>query len=245
MKKSIHALYCLPLLLWIILTMFSQICRASADSASSSEYALKAVCLYNFSHFTRWPGTKNISQSETIVIGVVGHTPFSDALDELQASIRKTQKKNITLVHHGPYRKGMDLRGSHLLFVSSSEKNKMRSIISGLEKAPVLTVSDTAGFLEAGGMITLVIRDNKVRWEINRTAIKQSGLGISANLLQLAIRIENFPDQSDLQHHKLDRKYPSLPLQKALASMPRRSLSTFNLGGVYSFRDSHWQLLKK
>jgi hypothetical protein len=220
MKKSIHAIYNLLLLSWLILATSSQVCSASDNGATSGEYALKAVCLYNFTQFTRWPEVKNLKDSETIVIGVVGLSPFGGAIEELRTRLKETSRRNITIVDHGPYRKGMDLRGSHLLFISSSEKKKMKTIITSLEDAPVLTVSEADGFLEAGGMISLVLLNNKVRWEINRAAINLAGLHISAKLLQLAIRIENLPRPTELLPYKLDRKNLWAPFQKALASHP-------------------------
>ena len=96
----------------------------------------------------------------------------------------------------------------------------MSTIIASLEDAPVLTVSDAEGFLGAGGMISLVLLDNKVRWEINRVAIDLADLHISAKLLQLAIRIENIPRQPELLQYKLYRKNLWFTFKKALASPP-------------------------
>ncbi len=220
MKKSIHAIYCLLLLLWLSLSTSSQVCSAGDNEVASREYALKAVCLYNFTQFTRWPEVTYLKDPETIVIGVVGLSPFGGAIEELRTRLKETSRKNITIVDHGLYREGMDLRGNHLLFISSSEKKRMKTIIASLEDEPVLTVSDAEGFLGSGGMISLVLLNNKVRWEINRTAINLAGLHISAKLLQLAIRIENLPRPQELLPYKLDRKNLWAPFQKALVTHP-------------------------
>ena len=127
MKKAVHACYYFPLLMWLILGTSSQVCSAGDNGMMPDEYALKAVCLYNFTHFTRWPEVKNLKDPETIVIGIVGLSPFGGAIEELQTRIKETSRKSITIVDHGPYREGMDLRGSHLLFISSSEKKKMKT----------------------------------------------------------------------------------------------------------------------
>jgi hypothetical protein len=220
MKKAALAFYYLPLFFWLFFATSSQVFGAIDNGVIPDEYALKAVCLYNFTQFTRWPEIENLKNSESIVIGVVGLSPFGGAIEELRTRLKKTRRRNITIVDHGPYREGMDLRGSHLLFISSSEKKKMKTIITSLGDAPVLTVSDAEGFLEAGGMISLVLLNNKVRWEINRAAISSAGLHISARLLQLAIRIENIPRQPELLPYKLNRENPWPAFQKALASHP-------------------------
>jgi hypothetical protein len=38
-------------------------------------------------------------------------------------------------------------------------------------------------------MVNLVIRDRKVRWEINQTAIQRAGLRAQAQLLRNAVRV--------------------------------------------------------
>lgn len=220
--KSTLQNYFFPLsLLWLFLLASIHICRADENTMATDEYALKSVCLYNFTQFTTWPGAKDLEKTESIVIGVVGRSPISDALDELQAWLRKANKKNITLVYHGPYHEGMDLTGNHVLFISSSEKDRMQEILSGLGDSPVLTVSDTEGFLKAGGMISLFIINNKVRWGINQKRIVRAGLQVSAKLLQLAIQLENHSGQSDFLH-RLDRNNPR-PFQEAFASLPHLS----------------------
>ena len=213
-------IYSLSLVICLYLIIPVQTCSADEPKKSSDEYALKAVCLYNFTQFTRWPGAKDLDKSDSIIVGIVGSTHLNAALEGLQTWIKKTNKKKITLVYHGTYHEGMDLRGNHLLFISTSEKKHMESILAGLGDAPVLTVSDTNGFLEAGGMISLVILNNKVRWGINQTAIKRSGLHVSAKLLQLAIRIESQQEQSDLLQYEHIREIPWPSLQEALASLP-------------------------
>jgi hypothetical protein len=58
-----------------------------------------------------------------------------------------------------------------------------------LNDANILTVSEgeTDDFIKAGGMINLVIVDNKIRFQINDNAAKKAGLTISSKLLSLAI----------------------------------------------------------
>jgi hypothetical protein len=51
----------------------------------------------------------------------------------------------------------------------------------------VLTVSDLDHFAENGGMIGLVTTDdNRIRFDINQTAVERAGLKASSQLLQLA-----------------------------------------------------------
>lgn len=210
--------------LLLLLGVQTQDSYADQDSLGTSEYALKAVCLYNFTHFAYWPAAKEPKKSEPVIIGVVGRSPFSGAIEDLQAYLQKANKQNISIVYYGSYREGMDLRQPHLLFVSSSEKNNATAIIASLKGAPVLTVSDIDGFLEAGGMISLIVRNNKVRWAVNRMTLNSAGLQLNAKLLQLAVRVEERPNKPESHRHGPgdDNQWPSP--QKALAAYPDRNV---------------------
>jgi hypothetical protein len=47
---------------------------------AKSEYALKAVFLYNFCRFIDWPKSAFASPDEPIVIGIIGEDPFGSLL---------------------------------------------------------------------------------------------------------------------------------------------------------------------
>jgi hypothetical protein len=63
---------------------------------------------------------------------------------------------------------------------------RLGDAIQMLKGAPVLTIGETAGFAKNGGIINLVLEDNKVRFEVNVRAAKDADLNISSRLLALA-----------------------------------------------------------
>ena len=81
------------------------------------------------------------------------------------------------------------LKKCHLLFICQSERKNTREIIDLLKNNGVLTVADTQGFLEDGGIVNFVIEDNKVRFDINLTASEKAGLKIRSQLLRLAKKV--------------------------------------------------------
>jgi len=58
-----------------------------------------------------------------------------------------------------------------------------------LKGSPILTIGESDGFLESGGIINFLMEDEKVRFEINNTAAKQARLKIRSKLLRLAQRV--------------------------------------------------------
>jgi hypothetical protein len=149
---------------------------------SPSVYQVKAAYLFNFVKFVEWPEEAFADPLAPIVIGIVGDDPFGDALP--QVVLGKTVQGRDLIIRK--YRAGEDLRGSHILFISASEKKRLPQIFSSLHGSCVLTVADIDGFLEEGGMILLFSEGSRVRFAINVDAVNQAKLKVSSKLLSLA-----------------------------------------------------------
>jgi len=151
-----------------------------AQSKVSDEYRIKAAFLYNLARMTHWPNEANQS-SDTFNICFMGQNPFSNALDFIRNKKVRGRalafQDNITL---------NEAEHCHLLFISDSERERWPSIISALEKLPILTVGDISSFAEQGGIVNLLKEKDKIQVEINLRAAKRSGLKISSRLLTLA-----------------------------------------------------------
>ena len=78
------------------------------------------------------------------------------------------------------------MRDCKILFVSTSEKAHADEIIQLVKWLPILTVGETPGFAERGGVIRFTVEDNRVRFEVNVDAAHQADLNISSRLLTLA-----------------------------------------------------------
>ncbi|MCJ7729928.1 MAG: YfiR family protein, partial [Sedimentisphaerales bacterium] len=76
-----------------------------------------------------------------------------------------------------------------------SEQKQAREIIDIVGKDGVLTVGDTSGFIESGGVINFMLEENKIRFDINLTAAEKTGLKIRSQLLRLAKKV--FKDGPD------------------------------------------------
>jgi hypothetical protein len=151
---------------------------ASPASAISREYEIKAAYLYNFINYIDWPGS---SAGGTITIGVLGDNPFGPALAALNGKSAKGRRIAVREVSQAA-----ELKGCQIAFISSSEKQRTSQILDTLTDTRVLTVGETDGFAERGGMINFISEHNKVRFEINVDAARRRGLTISSELLKLA-----------------------------------------------------------
>ena len=155
-------------------------------SEVSADYREKVAFLYHFSQFVEWPTSAFSSPTAPLVVGVFGNNPFGD---ELVREVRGQCINGHPLVVH-QMSSPPGLQNCHILFLNPSEKKRLPQILGAVRGGPVLTVSETDHFLEAGGMINFVHVDGRVRFEINEAAAQQAGLKISSQLLALATRTE-------------------------------------------------------
>jgi hypothetical protein len=79
-----------------------------------------------------------------------------------------------------------DLRGCRILFIGTSEKKQLAPMLAKLRGSSVLTVADMDNFVESGGMVQLVLEDNRVRLAIDVGATARAHLKVSSKLLALA-----------------------------------------------------------
>jgi hypothetical protein len=75
-----------------------------------------------------------------------------------------------------------------ILFISRSAPG-IASALRGLEPG-ILTVGESDGFLEYGGMIRFVIAGQRVRFDINAGAAVAADLRISSQLLRVARSVQ-------------------------------------------------------
>ncbi len=143
-----------------------------SDSSDSSEYLIKAGFIYNFAKFVDWPATAFAQPDSPIVIGILGTDPFGNLIDRIVEN-KKIGARGFVVKRLKWGTDFKELKECKILFVSASD-------------LPILTVGETPGFAERGGVIRFVLEDNRVRFEINVEAAHQADLTISSRLLTLA-----------------------------------------------------------
>jgi hypothetical protein len=160
----------------------------TAQAEVASEYDVKAAFLYNFTKFVDWPPSAFADERSTFKICVLGQDPFGKTLEELAKG--GEAGRNLTVLRVDEMSRPA---GCQILFISRSERARMPQILGQLRDAPVLTVADTDGFLDHGGIINFTLEKSKVRFEINHQAAERAGIKISSKLLRLASHVKGSP----------------------------------------------------
>lgn len=158
---------------------------AVAADAESLEYAVKAAYLYKFGFFVTWPSTAFASPSSAINLCVVGEDPLGATLD---ATVSGQRVGGHPVVIRRLNTIGRD-SGCHILFVGGSDTQRTSQTLVAVRGSGVLTVTDAQG-PGAMGIVNFVIKDNRVRFDIDENAAAQNGLIISSKLLSLALNVK-------------------------------------------------------
>jgi hypothetical protein len=153
----------------------------SAQNNTLPEYNIKAVFLYNFTQFVEWP-ENTLVNDEAFIIGILGTDPFQSYIDET-VSGEKVKGHTILVQRYNTIK---DIGKCHILFISNSEAGRVKEILAAVPNKKVLTVSDIPDFARTGGMIRFMKLNNKIKLQINRSAVKAAELSISSKLLRLA-----------------------------------------------------------
>jgi YfiR/HmsC-like len=169
-------------LLVLLLLLASAVRSFGGDPQTLSEYQIKAGFFFNFTRFVEWPETAFVTATSPIIACVVGETPLTDlvidvavgkVVDGRAVSIRRVKASD-------------DLRRCNLLFISAAEERRTAEILAGSKKASTLTVGETPGFAQTGGMINFSIQENKVKLELNLDATTRAGLKVNSKLIAVS-----------------------------------------------------------
>jgi hypothetical protein len=187
--------------LLLTLALIFLVSPARAEQVVTREYQLKAAFLHKFLGFIDWEHaahgqetsgaeepeveqTANVPHRE---ICILGDNPFGSSLERL-VTLHDPDKKQVTV------RVAQDLEDAttcSLLFISRSEKDRLKEVLERVRTLSIVTVSDIEGFAENGGIIELVVEGNHVRFIINSDRARENGIRVDSQLLALARKVRS------------------------------------------------------
>jgi len=176
-KKVVRSGFRLALALVTAMSLYAQ-------QAAPTDSQVKAAYLYNFGKFVTWPADRTAS-FPSFEICILGKDPFGEVLDstvrgESIAGKSITVRRIATIQEAG---------ACSILFISSSEENRLGPIQSAAQRLNLLTVSDIRHFVDRGGTIGFVTVEDRIRFDVNREAARKEHLTLSSELLKVAIRV--------------------------------------------------------
>jgi hypothetical protein len=147
------------------------------------ESKIKAAYLYNFARYIQWPEDTFKNEKEPFCIGIVGTDPIKKNLEQLA----KSKTINGRSLRVKQFTRPIEVQPCQILFISPSLKpESQQQILRSMEGKNVLMVGQSDAFLDMGGVIDFVVRNNKVRLMVDLDAAQREKLKFSAKLLRVA-----------------------------------------------------------
>jgi hypothetical protein len=158
-----------------------------AQAEEADEYERKGAFLLSFASFVEWPSQSQLGVKDEMRVCVLGSGEVTSILSEVLQG-RRAGSRDVMV------RRVNDLGGvtwCRIFFVTKSAAKESENVLNSLGAASILTVGETKGFAENGGMVNFIGHRKKLRFEINERAARRAGLRISSKLLRLAELVED------------------------------------------------------
>jgi len=203
-----------PLIRAILILSFAAM-PMLAHAEVENEKKIKAAIVYKILRFVTWPNDTN--SNDTLYLCVAHIDPYYRAF--LQINGRKVGRKTIKII--APESQGA-IRTCATEFTSLEQREMALINETNTGEAAVLTISDRVNFAERGGIINLVVKNNRVAFRINVQAARNANIKISSSLLKLAEIVETEPREETRPREETEPREASETRVKA--SQPSSAL---------------------
>ncbi|MDH7598300.1 MAG: YfiR family protein [Sedimentisphaerales bacterium] len=172
------------------------------QTGTTTEYYVKAAFVCQLTRFIEWPKGKAAEPNAPTIIGIVGKDPFGDAFEIARDS--RQAKYAIKVRRFKPWTSPdlddpnqkkawedyvKELKSCHILYFVGPRQDSIKQVLQLAHSGSVLTIGESEGFLEYGGIMNLLIPNPKIRFEVNLVAARQARIRIPAQVLRLAARV--------------------------------------------------------
>jgi len=158
-----------------------------AAQVAPNDYQLKAAVIHQFPQFVEWPST-TWREARALQLCIVEPNPFGSELEQLSRGETLNGRPLAVKEIFG----SDELAGCHVLFVSmrSGYPSSLLRVTTGRQ---VLTIGESEGFLESGGIIRMMTVNGRVRFEVQAANAQKAGLRLSSQLLSVALAVRGGP----------------------------------------------------
>jgi hypothetical protein len=167
------------------LIIFLAFCSLSFQQQSNydTNAKVKAVFLYNFTKYFKWPEKM---RSGNFVIQIIGtNTALNVELNKMsstkQVGNQKLEIKNSNSI---------DGEAPQIVFILNDFSEMLKDVSGKLKGKGSLIVTEKPGLAKAGSAINFVVADNKQRFEYSKNNAKKAGLITGEGLNSLAIAVD-------------------------------------------------------
>jgi len=169
----------LRLLVILLFSFLTSVLSYGQGPENMQEYELKAKYVLNMPILTDMPSLALNNVSYTVCL--IGDTPLETILLASNGKLIRNRALSIRKVDN--ISQGDNCQ---MLFIASSARYRLQPLLAAAGRRGILTISDMKDFARLGGMIGLLIVDNRLTFDINRAAAGKASVSFDSQLLNLA-----------------------------------------------------------
>jgi len=169
----------------VLVAMFLHANAVADDSAA--EVSVKAAIAHKIAKFVSWPDARFGAGDEPLRFCVLGDQKILEAFETLYD--RPIHGRPMQVLAAPDPQSVAD--SCDVLYLAQDDEHSAGTWLSSVAGQPVLTFGEAGEYGGDGSIVVMMIRRNKVRFSINLKANEDTGLRISAQLLQLAATVGN------------------------------------------------------
>ena len=153
----------------------------AADTRPAGDLDVKAAFVLNFIRLVNWSNGPGEQDKRELPVCAFSRSDFFATFQD--ASAGKTVGTRLIACKIEPV---PDAGRCRVLLVDRAHYQSAGRVLGTIKGAPILTVGNGPGFLDAGGMFELNVDQGKVQFDVGLEAIRRSGLDVSGRLLHLS-----------------------------------------------------------
>ena len=156
--------------------------RAAAQRPETSETAVKAAFLYNFTKFVEWPDAAFAQPSTPFVV-----CAFADAAFRKEAERDSRQRAGSRPPDRASRRRPLDdPRAATSPISRAAEVERQARMLAAVKQIAGADGGRGPALSQQGGLIAFMLENDRVRFAISKRAADAAGLNVSSKLLRVA-----------------------------------------------------------
>lgn len=160
--------------------------QSGEKPANLLDYQVKTGFIRIFGEHCKWPAQSSVAApGAPFIIGAFEENDVTSYLIETVKTRTIAGKKAKILI----ITDDKEIEQCNLLYIADIPGKQLQKILEIVDNLPILTVSDSPGYAEKGGMIEMFFLKNKMRYIVNPTAVRKSGLLLDSTILKYADKL--------------------------------------------------------
>src|SRR5690606_30565599 len=148
----------------------------------AQNYKLHTLFIFSFTRYVQWPDAYNQGDFEILVLG------DSPAVDDLK-TMAQTKKVGDRAIKVTKINSPSEIRKCNMLFIPSTKSGQLPEVLAKVNTQSILIITEENGLGAKGSDINFILKEGKLAFELNQSAISKQNLKVSNELSRLAILI--------------------------------------------------------